>query len=101
MKTATYEELDPAVYKWLKTARYSNITAVIYLKKKCFAKPHISLQDQTSAQNDLDDPFIELRSDLEKLKSLGVDEYPKEVSPEEFVSFDDTVSATEPLLSVN
>ena len=25
MKTATYEELDPAVYKWLKTARYSNI----------------------------------------------------------------------------
>ena len=25
MKTATYEELDSAVYKWLKTARHSNI----------------------------------------------------------------------------
>jgi len=25
MKTATYEELDSAIYKWLKTARYSNI----------------------------------------------------------------------------
>ena len=67
--------------------------------KKCFAKSHISPQDQTSAQDDLDDPFIELRNDLEKLKSLGVDEYPEEVSPEEFASFDDTVAATEPVLS--
>ena len=25
MKTSTYEELDSAVYRWLKTARYSNI----------------------------------------------------------------------------
>ena len=25
METATYEEFDSAVYKWLKTARYSNI----------------------------------------------------------------------------
>ena len=25
MKTATYKELDSAVYKWLETARYSNI----------------------------------------------------------------------------
>ena len=25
MKTVTYKELDSAVYKWLKTARYSNI----------------------------------------------------------------------------
>ena len=67
--------------------------------KKCFAKSHISPQDQTSAQDDLDDPFIELRNDLEKLKSLGVDEYPEEVSPEEFASFDDTVAATESVLS--
>ena len=67
--------------------------------KKCFAKSHISPQDQTSAQDDLDDPFIELRNDLEKLKSLGVDEYPEQVSPEEFASFDDTVAATEPVLS--
>ena len=54
--------------------------------KKCFAKSHISPQDQTSAQDDLDDPLIELRNDLEKLKSLGVDEYPEEVSPEAFAS---------------
>ena len=67
--------------------------------KKCFAKSHISPQDQTSAQDDLDDPFTELRNDLEKLKSLGVDEYPEEVAPEEFASFDDTVAATEPVLS--
>ena len=25
MKTATQKELDPAIYKWLKTARHSNI----------------------------------------------------------------------------
>ena len=31
------------------------------------------------------------------MKSLGVDEYPEEVSPEGFASFDDT--ATEPVLS--
>ena len=67
--------------------------------KKCFAKSHISAQDQTSAQDDLHDPFIGLRSDLEKLKSLGVDEYPEEVSPKEFASFDDTVAETEPMLS--
>ena len=67
--------------------------------KKCFAKSHISPQDQTSAQDDPDNPFIELRNDLEKLKSLGVDEYPEEVSPGEFASFDDTVAATEPVLS--
>ena len=33
------------------------------------------------------------------MKSLGVDEYPEEVSPEQFASFDDTVAATEPVLS--
>ena len=33
------------------------------------------------------------------MKSLGVDEYPEEVSPDEFASFDDTVAATEPVLS--
>ena len=25
MKTATYEELDRAIYKWLKNARHSNV----------------------------------------------------------------------------
>ena len=34
MKAATYKELDSAIFKWLKTARHSNIlTTVIYLKK--------------------------------------------------------------------
>ena len=39
MKTATYEELDSAVYKWLKTARYFPISCSI-LKEKAleFAK---------------------------------------------------------------
>ena len=67
--------------------------------KKCFAKSHISPQDQISAQDDLDGPFIELRSDLEKFKSLGVEEFPGEISPEEFASFGDNVAATEPMLS--
>ena len=31
----------------------------------------------------------------------GIDEYPEEVSAEEFASFDDTVAATEPMLSVS
>ena len=32
MKTVTYEELDSAAYKWLKTAIF--LSAVVYLKKK-------------------------------------------------------------------
>ena len=67
--------------------------------KKCFAKSRISAEDQASAQNDLDDPFIELRSNLEKLKSLGVVVIPEELTPEEYVNFDDIVAATEPVVS--
>ena len=79
------------------TISWENVTQETV--EKCFVKSHISPQDQTSAQDDLDNPFIELRNDLEKLKSLGVDKYPEEVSPETFASFDDTVAATEPVLS--
>ena len=67
--------------------------------KKCFAKSRISAEDQASAQNDLDDPFIELRSNMEKLKSLGVAVIPEELTPEEYANFDDTVATTEPVLS--
>ena len=34
MKTATNEELDSAVYRWLKTARYSNIPISISIFKE-------------------------------------------------------------------
>ena len=61
--------------------------------KKCSAKSCISTEDQASTQNELDDPFIELRSNME-LKSLGV-----VVIHEEYVNFDDTIAATEPVLS--
>ena len=67
--------------------------------KKCFAKSRISAEDQASPQNDLDDSFIELRSNMEKLKSLGVVVFPEEPSPEEYANFDDSVPATEPVLS--
>ena len=52
--------------------------------KKCFAKSRISPKDQGNAQNGLDDPFIELRSNIEKLKCLGVDKIPEELTPEEY-----------------
>ena len=55
--------------------------------------------DQTSAQDDLNDTFIEVRSNLGKLESLGIEEYREEVSTEGFGSFDDTVAETEPMLS--
>ena len=67
--------------------------------KKCFTNSRISAEDQASAQNDLDDPFIELRSNIEKLKSLGVVIIPEGLTPEEYANFDDTVAATEPVLS--
>ena len=67
--------------------------------KKCFTKSHISPKDQANTQNDLDDPFIELRSNMKKLKSLAVDKIPRELTVEEFANFDDTVAATEPFLS--
>ena len=36
---------------------------------------------------------------MEKLKSLGVDEIPEDIIPEEFANFNDTIAATEPILS--
>ena len=36
---------------------------------------------------------------MEKLKSPGVDEIPEKLPPEEFANFDDTVVATETILS--
>ena len=67
--------------------------------KKCFAESCISAEDQASAQNDLDDPFLELKSNMEKLKSLGIVVIPQELTPEEYANFDDTVAAIEPVLS--
>ena len=65
--------------------------------RNCFAKSRISAEDQARAQNDLDDPFVELRINMEKLKSLGV--IPEELTPEKYADFDDTVAATEQVLS--
>ena len=65
--------------------------------RNCFAKSRISAEDKASAQNDLDDPFVELRINMEKLKYLGV--IPEELTPEKYADFDDTVAATEPVLS--
>ena len=67
--------------------------------KKCFTKSHISPKDQANTQNDLDDPFIELRNNIEKLKSLGVNEIPEELTREEFAIFDGTVASTELFVS--
>ena len=67
--------------------------------KKCFIKFRISSKDQANTHNNLDDPFIELRSNMEKLKSLGVNAIPEELTPEEFENFNDTVVATELTLS--
>ena len=64
--------------------------------RNCFAKSRISAEDQASAQNDLDDQFVELRINMEKFKSLGV--IPEELTPEKYADFDDTVAATEPVL---
>ena len=36
---------------------------------------------------------------MEKLKSLGVDEIPEDLTLEELANFDYTVAATEPILS--
>ena len=72
--------------------RYKNV-------QKLFAKICISAKDQTQAQNDLGDSFIKLRSNIEKLKSPGFGEISKNLSPEIFENFDDTVATTEPVLS--
>lgn len=67
--------------------------------QKLFAKIRISAKYQTQAQNNLGDPFIKLRSNIKKLKSPGFGEISKNRSPEIFENFDDTVAATEPVLS--
>ena len=48
--------------------------------KKCFSKFRISPKDQTNAQNELDDPFFELRSNMDKLKSVGIGKIPEQLT---------------------
>lgn len=67
--------------------------------QNCFAKARISNDDQLRAQNDLDDPFIELRSSIEELKERNSEEFLDDISPEEFTNLDDSVVATEPVLT--
>ena len=67
--------------------------------KNCFAKSRISPKEQANAENDLKDLLIELRSNIEKLNFLGVDEIPEKLTPEEFANFNDTVAVTEAILS--
>ena len=82
-----------------------NVLDVLKMLSVCWedvaeeTESRISAEDQASAQNDLDDPFIELRSNLEKVKSLGVVVILEELSPEEYANFDDSVAATESVLS--
>ena len=57
------------------------------------------VDDQLRAQNDLDDPFIELRSSIEELKEGNSEEFLDDISPEEFTNLDDSVVATEPVLN--
>ena len=57
------------------------------------------VDDQLRAQNDLDDPFIELRSSIEELKEGNSEEFLDDISPEEFTNLDDSVVATEPVLT--
>ena len=44
--------------------------------KNFFINSRISPEDQANAENVLDDQIIKLRINMEKLKSLGVDEIP-------------------------
>ena len=67
--------------------------------QNCYAKAGISNDDQLRAQNDLDDPFIELRSSIEELKEGNSEEFLDDISPEEFTNLDDSVVATEPVLT--
>ena len=82
-----------------------NVLDVLKMLSVCWedvteeTESRISAEDQASAQNDLDDPFIELRSNLEKWKSLGVVVILEELSPEEYANFDGSVAATESVLS--
>ena len=56
------------------------------------------LKTKLAPQNYLDDPFIELRRTMQKLKSLGLDKIPEELTPKDFANFDDSLAATEPIL---
>ena len=67
--------------------------------QNCFAEARISNDYQLRAQNDLDDPFIELRSSIEELKERNSEEFLNDISPEEFTYLDDPVVATEPVLT--
>ena len=48
--------------------------------KKCFSKFRVPPKDQTNAQNELDDPFFELRSNMDKLKSVGIGKIPEQLT---------------------
>ena len=67
--------------------------------QNCFAKARISNDDQLRAQNDLDDLFVELRSSIEELKERNSEDFLNDISPEEFTNLDDSVVATESVLT--
>ena len=50
-------------------------------------KTSILANDQTQAQNDLDDLFTELRSTMGRMKPLGFEEIFEYLAPEDFGQF--------------
>ena len=66
-----------------------------------FAKAGISVEEPDRAQNDLDDPFSDVRSNLEELEKRQEFAAPSDLSLEDFVGLDASVVATEPSLSVD
>ena len=69
--------------------------------QNCFAKAGIFVEERDRAENDLDDPFSELRSNLEEWEKRQEFAAPSDLSPEDFVGLDDSVVATEAALSVD
>ena len=64
--------------------------------KNCFAKAGISVVERDRAQNDLNDQFSELGSNLEELEKRQEFAAPIDLSIEDFVGLDDSVVATDP-----
>ena len=62
-------------------------------------KARMSNYKELRAPVDLDYLFIELRNSIEQLKELNSEEISNDISPEKFDSLDDSVVATDLVLS--
>ena len=65
----------------------------------CFRKAGITSEAQNAAITDADDPFSDLKENLQQLHDIDPDMVPESVTPESFIDADKEVITTAPMIT--